>query len=233
MRSNGGMIKNGNSGSINIASPGHAYYATTFSGHTGPFSPAKPEKGGASTVASVPAPYCPTAAQAASWSSGSGFKYKTINSVNYYYYSSGLSVTNLAAGVHCINGGIGKGNYVGKGVLIVLLSGEIKQTGNDSMTFTAPKNLIDANGKQWSGMVFYAPASNTETFQFGGNSGAFFQGTIFAPGATCDIGGTEDSKMQHTSFVCNTFKFHGNPNVNISYKASENYRLPPTVELVE
>jgi hypothetical protein len=229
IRSNGGMVKNGASGSITAT---NVYYATTFSGHTSPFSPI-PAKGTAVTVATVPAPYCPTAAVAATWSSGSGFKYKTINSVNYYYYPSGLSVSDLPSGVHCIEGGIGKGNYTGNRVLVVLLSGGIQQTGNDGINFRAPKNLVDANGNQWSGMVFYAPVTNTSTFKFGGNSGAYFQGTIYAPGAACDVGGTEDGRMEHTSFICNTFKIHGTPDLNIFYKAEENYRLPPTVEMVE
>lgn len=232
IRSNGGMVKNGTSGNITADTPGKVYYATTFSGHTSPFSP-KPQKKAAAEVASVPAPYCPTDAEAASWTSGSGFKTKTINGVNYYFYSSGLSVTNLPSGVHCIKGGIGKGYYTGNRVLIVLLTGGIQQTGNDGFNFRAPKNLVDANGNQWSGMVFYAPVTNTSTFKFGGNSGAYFQGTVFAPGAQCDIGGTEDSKMEHTAFICNTIKIHGTPDINIYYKAEENYRLPPTVELVE
>jgi hypothetical protein len=232
IRSNGGMVKNGASGSITAASPGHIYYSTSFSGHTSPFSPV-PQQGTASQIASIPQPYCPTASEAASWSSGSGFKYRTISGVNYYYYSSGLSVESLPSGVHCIEGGIGKGNYTGNRVLIVLLSGGVQQTGNDSINFRAAQSLIDANGNQWGGMVFFAPASNTSTFKFGGNSGAYFQGTIFAAGAVCDIGGTEDGRMENAAFICKTIKVHGTPDVNIFYKAEQQYRIPPTVELVQ
>lgn len=233
IRSNGGMIKNGASGDVIVNAPGKVFYSTTFSGHTSPFNPAKPQKGTRALLNSVPEPYCPSSADLSSWASGSGFKTKKINSVNYYYYPSGLSVENLPAGIHCINGGIGKGNYKGTDVLVVLLSGDIQQTGNDSVDFRSATNMIDKNGNQWGGMAFYAPSSNNSTFKFGGNSGAYFLGTIFAPGATCDIGGTEDGSAENAAFICNTIKFHGNPTLTINFVPSRHYQVPPSVDLVE
>jgi hypothetical protein len=232
IRSNGGMVKNGGSGGITVNS-GKIYYASSFSGSTKPFN-ITPKPGSAATImGGLPAPACPSASEAAGWTSKSGYKTTTIKGVNYYYYANGLSVENLPAGIHCIENGIGKGNYTGQEVLIVLLSGDIQQTGNDSVDFQADTDLIDANGTQWGGMVFYAPPTNTNTFKFGGNSGAHFYGTIFAPGANCDIGGTEDGSAQHTAIICNTVKFHGNPVTSILYDPEELFHFPPMVELTQ
>jgi hypothetical protein len=233
IRSNGGMVKNGASGGVTVKSPGNIYYANTFKGSTSPLSPA-PKKGAEATImGGLPAPWCPSASGTAGWASGSGYKTKKIDGVNYYYYANGLSVEDLPPGIHCIENGIGKGNYTGQNVLIVLLSGGIQQTGNDSVNFQADTDLIDANGTQWGGMVFYAPATNTNKLKFGGNSGAYFYGTIFAPGADCDIGGTEDGSAEHTALICNTVKFHGNPVTSIKYNPAELFHFPPLVELTQ
>lgn len=230
-RTAGGMVKNGASGNITITSGG-AFYATTFSGHTSPFSPA-PQKGPAPSISNFTPPYCPSASDLTTWTTVNGIKTKTIGGVNYYYYSSGLSIESLPSGVHCIQGGIGKGNYTGTGVLVVLLSGELKQTGNDSIDWRAASNLIDANGNQFGGMVFYGSSAVTGDLVFGGNSGAYFEGTIFAPKAHCDLGGTSDGRAHHTSVVCDTIKFHGNPTLKIDFRPAELFKLPPQVSLVQ
>jgi len=231
IRSNGGMIKNGGSGGISVYD-GSVYYATTFNGHEEVFN-VEPVDDPAAAVGAIPAPSCPTAAEASTWPSQGGVRHNTFDEVDYYYYSSGLSVENLPPGIHCIKGGIGKGNYTGQGVLIVLLSGEIKQTGNDSFDFRSAVDMKDRNGTQWGGMVFYAPESNTSTLKFGGNSEMYIQGSWYAPGAACDIGGTEDGVAYHTAFMCKTFKFHGNPVTQITYRPEELFHFPPVVELVQ
>jgi hypothetical protein len=231
IRSNGGMTKNGASGDITVTD-GAVYYATSFSGSLSPFN-IKPQKSSASTVGSLPDPGCPTAAEANTWPSGSGYRYKTFDGVTYYYYSSGLSVSNLPKGIHCVNGGIGKGQYKGYGVLIVLLSGGTKQTGNDSMDFKSAADMKDRYGNQWGGMVLYAPSGNTSTIDFGGNAVAHFQGVIFAPTATCDIGGTPDGFAHHTAIICKYITFHGNPTLILDYKPAELFHFPAVVDLVQ
>jgi hypothetical protein len=174
------------------------------------------------------------------WVNKGSYKYQKFVSsttpsytTNFYYYPNGLSVEDLPPGIHCVDNGIGKGNYVGNEILVVLLSGGIQQTGNDSVNWRADGDLKDKDGNQLGGLVFYAPSSNTNELKFGGNSGANFYGTIYAPGATCDIGGTEDSSAMHTSIVCNTVKFHGNPTTYVLYNPAELFHFPPSVEVVQ
>lgn len=238
IRSFGGMIKNGNSGGI-VVTNGKVYYGTSFSGHTEPFSPA-PKKDTAGDLSSFQGPFCPTQTNVkdGSWTAVPNAKKpiyykKLINGSYNYYYPNGLAVENLPKGIHCVDGGIDKGNYIGKDVLVILMSGGIKQTGNDSIDFRAPLDIVDANGNHFGGLVLYAPKTNISELQFGGNADAYWQGSVFAPGAFCKIGGTSDNLAYHSSFICNTIKIHGNPTLKVNYKASENYRLPPYVELVQ
>jgi hypothetical protein len=231
------MTKNGASGGIGVTNGGMVYYAMDggFYGHSGPFNPKPEEDSSFAFAGGMRDPTCPTASVANTWPSSNGVRYSTIKDVDYYYYPSGLSKQNqnLQPGIHCVQGGIGKGDYVGDDVLIVLLSGGIKQTGNDSFTLRAATDLKDANGTQWGGMVLYAPYSNKSEINFGGNSKAYLQGVLYAPGAFCDIGGNPDQKAYHTAIVCDKIRFHGTPDVEILYNSAELFHFPPMVELVQ
>jgi uncharacterized Zn-binding protein involved in type VI secretion len=234
IRSSGGMTKTGASGGIFVTNGGKIYYGMEdgIFGHTETLHPG-PSEDSPYVITGMNDPTCPTATEAAGWETVNGVKHAVFDEVDYYYYPSGLSVKNLPKGIHCVRGGIGKGDYVGKGVLIVLLTGGIKQTGNDSFYFTAATDMKDRNGTQWGGMVLYVPSSNTSELNFGGNSDAYFQGVVYAPGAFCDIGGNPDGKGYHTAFICDMIRYHGTPDVNILYNAEELFHFPPMVELVQ
>lgn len=234
IRSNGGMRKTGSSGKITATNGGKVYYAMKggWSGSTVPFSP-KPVRKATYAMGGMKVPTCPTASEASAWPSANGVRYNTFDGVDYYYYPSGLAKGELQPGIHCVENGIGKGDYYGRGIMIVLLSGGIKQTGNDSFDFRAATDMKDRNGTQWGGMVFYAPYTNTSELNFGGNSKAYLQGAFYAPGAFCDIGGNPDDKGYRTAIICDTIRFHGNPDVQILYNSAELFHFPPMVELVQ
>ncbi len=249
IRSNGGLDKNGGSGKVGVEDPGQVFYATEPPQTLTGLDP-KPIKDSAQSVGSFKPPACPTAAEAASWPKvdlGKGqyyykntFAYKDEKPVDYYYYPDGLNVQDLPPGMHCIDGGIPKGTYSGVDILIVLLSGGIEQTGNDSMDLRRAGDLIDREGSQWGGMLLYAPPTNTNTIEFGGNFGqsgengeAYLMGTVYAPGATCDVGGTADGREEHTAIICYAIKFHGNAHLNIFYNPAELFHFPAINELVQ
>lgn len=231
IRSNGGMIKRGASGSVTV-DEGGIYYDTTFTGHTSPLSPA-PQQQAAVPIGAVTPPYCPSAADLATWYSGSSFKYNILNGVHYYYYPNGLSVSNLAPGIHCINGGIPKGNFSGQDVLLVLLSGGIKQNGGDSLSIIAASDMKDIHGTQWGGMAIFVPPSNTSEIYFGGNASAYFYGTVYAPGATCDIGGNPNGTAYNSAFICNKIKIHGNPTIYIDYNPAQLFHFSPFIHMMQ
>jgi len=244
IRSDGDLTKDGCAGAITVES-GSIYYgknaADGFKGCDSPFNIA-PDYSPAVNVSGFIEPACPKKADTASWLSGDGYKYKkddTYGATTYYYESGlpsakgGKSVVTLPAGIHCIDGGIGKGEYEGTDVLIVLLSGDIQQTGGDSFNFSAATDIKDANGTQFGGLVFYAPPSNKSTFKFGGNSDLYLYGTFFAPGADCNVGGSEKGQALHSAIICNTITDHGEPTVKIDFAPEQLFHFPPRVELVQ
>jgi hypothetical protein len=169
----------------------------------------------------IPSPYCP---------SGSVPQTETYKGVTYYLRDGGHLPATLSPGIWCIDGDL-TSNTTGMNVLIVLLNGGIKYKGNGNLELTRDRDIIDKNGHQYGGMVIYAPPTNTEQFDLGGNSKSLFNGTVYAPGMQCDFGGTPANKSNHTAMVCNTIKIHGNPEVRIDYHPEQNYRLSPTIEL--
>ncbi len=167
-------------------------------------------------------PYCPTSDT-------------TIDGVDYYIHPHGIQGGKkdyllLGPGIHCVDGDI-DGMVKGDHVLIYLRSGDITQTGGDALDLRAAHDMKDANGTQWGGMVIYAPSSNTGELKWGGNTSAYIQGTIFAPGATCLMGGNMDGKNYRSAVICNKVGIHGNPTVKIIYRQEELFHFPPIVEL--
>lgn len=229
--SNNDGIKNGNSGSSKVFLSLHDDSVTGNIFYVGDWPAGKRDKITANfvqvptvmSVPNIPAPYCP---------SGSAPKTETWNGVTYYLRNGGSLPSTLTPGVWCIKGELNS-NTVGNGVLVVLLDGGVKYTGGGNLQLTRANDLVDKNGNQWGGMVIYAPLSNTNRFRFGGNSKSLFNGTVFAPGMDCDFGGTPDNTSNHTAMICNTVKIHGNPIVDITYKAEENYRFAPSLDLVQ
>jgi hypothetical protein len=172
-------------------------------------------------VDEVPQPYCPT-------------KNETWNGVNYYYHPSGLGAGTLQPGIHCIKGDIsltGQNSIIGHGVLLVLLDGGIKVKGGATLDLISDNDIKDKNGYQYGGMVIYAPSSNTSTLTLGGNSGSHFWGTILAPSATCDLGGTAQGAANHTALICNYITFHGTTDINVLYNEAELFHFPAQLDL--
>lgn len=169
----------------------------------------------------VPQPYCP---------SGSPPKKETYHGVDHYLAYGNNLPSHLNPGIWCIKGDLTT-NTEGAGVLIVLLDGGVKYTGNGDLRLTRADDMKDRNGRQWGGMVIYAPTTNTNTFKFGGNSKSLFNGTVYAPGMDCDFGGTPDNKSNHTSMICYTVKIHGNPIVDITYDPDQNFHFSSGLEL--
>lgn len=257
IRANGNMTRKGepDKSQIKVGTYDHIYYGGTFEGKTGTFTGKDennklitPEENPAVHLGKFAPPACPTLqtgetwpAETSTWSKGTGFRYKTdtVYGATTYYYNNGLSVDTLPPGIHCIDGGISKGNISGSDILVVLLSGDIKMTGGDSFDLRAATDMKDMNGNQWGGMVFYIPPTNQgdskkpAEFKFGGNAGGYFYGLVYAPKATCDMGGTPDGEAIHSAIICNKIKIHGNPSLKIQYVPEELFHFPPLVELVQ
>ncbi len=212
-------------GGIQVAGPSWDCPGCSFS-DGGTVWPDVMDRGDGITQQTVPdlamKPYCPTSNT-------------VIDGVSYYLHPSGIEGGKkeylvLNPGIHCIHGDL-SGMIKGDHVLMYMIDGGFTQTGGDALDLRAAHDMKDANGTQWGGMVIYAPASNHSQLEFGGNSYAYFQGTIFAPGATCGMGGNSDGKAYRSALICDKVNFHGTPQVKIHYRQEELFHFPPIVEL--
>ncbi len=157
----------------------------------------------------------------------------------------GISIHNgswtMAPGMYCLtdNFVVNGGELRGNNVLIVMLSGNVDMSGNADISLIRPNSILDQAGSQFGGMLLFMPADNHGGIDLGGNSGASYAGTIYAPGprdsnkSKCTFGGSSGSIGINSNIVCNTIQVHGGADVVIKYKEQQNYRLPPMIELTQ
>lgn len=249
IRANGNMTRRGQpqGSSIKVGTSDHIYYGGSWDGRYGTFTGVNedeeaiiPEWDQPVHIGKFAPPACPASVDdAADWSSTGGVKYKadeTYGSTTYVHASELKSTTDLPAGIHCFYAGMsltGGDRLTGSDVLIVIMGGDVKMTGNSTFDLSAATDMKDSKGNQWGGMVFYVPSSNPGTFRFGGTDGGALYGVVYAPKGTCDVGGTPDNSAIHSAIICNTIKVHGNPTLTIKYVPEELFHFPPQVELVQ
>lgn len=219
--SNGGITKTGSAGNVSVTN-GNVYASGSYNG-TGhaAVSPAPIYGVAQQDITGLIEPYCPK-------------KNETWNGVNYYYHNGLNGSAVLQPGFHCFYNNIvlnGSDVLSGNGVVLVMMQGGLKMTGNSKLNLKRPNDIVDKNGNHYGGLLIYAPPSNHSEFDLGGTAQSLFTGTILAPGGTCDIGGTPDSTNLHAAVICWKVVIHGTSSLNVIYREEENIRVSPQVEL--
>lgn len=118
---------------------------------------------------------------------------------------TGNITIDLSPGVYVINGNMqltGNQALSGTGVTFYLL-GKTSLTGNVSVDLSAPTS------GSYNGMLFYQPASNTNSMSLVGNSGSRLEGVIYAPTAKVSLTGNSGSQI-YTDFVVSSLSLVGN-----------------------
>ncbi len=158
-------------------------------------------------------------------------------------YKHGISIQNgtwqMKPGMYCLEGDfkVNGGQLSGNGVLIVMLSGDVSLNGNANIRLIRANSIRDGAGQQYGGMLFFMPESNHGGIDLGGTSGSSYAGTIYAPGPRdankqkCTFSGTSGTVAVKSNIICDTIEVTGTANVEIHYKASQNYQVPPMIEL--
>lgn len=146
------------------------------------------------------------------------------NSTHNAYIHQGITgKVSLAPGIHCVYGDInlsGSDSLVsesaneGEGVMIVMLNGGIKLSGNATMNLRSNRYLVDGNGTPWTGMLIYVPPTNLSPIQLGGGNGAIISGTVYAPQSTCTLSGPFATIP--SSIICNQIKIQGQEGIKLS-----------------
>lgn len=141
-------------------------------------------------------------------------------------------VTSLQSGVYCISGDFTMhgGQLNGGGVVIVLENGAIDWNGNAQPTLSAPTS------GPFTGLLIYAPVSNTNTMKINGNSNSTLTGTILLPGAPIVINGN-NSQLQKTDsqLIGYTVNLSGSSDTQIVMNTSHQFQplSAPMIQLIK
>jgi hypothetical protein len=104
-------------------------------------------------------------------------------------------------------------NLTGTGVTFEVL-GSTSLVGNGTINITAP---ISPSTNPYLGILFYQPASNTNSISLVGNAGSTLEGVIYAPTAAVNLNGNAGSTI-YTDYVVSSLSLNGNASL-LSYAA--------------
>jgi len=154
----------------------------------------------------------------------------------------------LEPGLYCIRGDFtkkGNGWVIGDDVLLVLLGGSFDLQGNSEIRLKAPAQsgvgvftTVNGSTHDYRGLLIfadpsrYSPSSGGEV-RITGNSDVYYQGTLYAPQTQCRITGNNDSQVIRSQIICRKIGFHGNTNLTIDFRTSDNYTGISTLEIAE
>lgn len=122
------------------------------------------------------------------------------------------------------------GEILGDGVTIYMMKDGSHDTsllinGNATAHLNAATEATAVNGAI-PGILIYMADGNQGNISLLGNAGSSFTGTIYAPDASIDIGGTSGvNPTYNTQLIGNYVKVHGNALIDINY-----HTFPPATE---
>lgn len=129
-------------------------------------------------------------------------------------------VTTLNAGTYCINGDFrlnSKDELTGTGVTLYMQSGEIDWNGDAEINLSAPTS------GDLTGMLIFAPMSNTSTMRFNGNAETTLTGTVFMPAAPLIYDGSGTLQPSHVQIIAYTIELTGSNTSHVIYEDSINW----------
>lgn len=153
-------------------------------------------------------------------------------------------------GLYCINGDFtaSGGAITGNGVTIVMNGGSLDLSGDVSVQLSgvvppqaAHNDLISTDGSTYDylGLLIFADPSlyngvaDSHTLKIGGSNGNSFTGTVYAPKTMCTLSGTGGTVVYYSQVYCDTLTVSGNANINLSYNPSQNWAVPPRLDLMK
>ena len=113
---------------------------------------------------------------------------------------------------------------------IYIPNGEVRINGNVTVQLTAPAEVPDPS-PAIPGILIYAPASNHEEIQINGSSNSYFQGTVLAPGADCNMLGNGATDAYRTQMICWNVEVGGTADTYVLYDDVNQYSKPTSLDL--
>lgn len=156
----------------------------------------------------------------------------TIDPGNYSSIQMNKGDLKMNPGLYCMSGdfSVTGGNLIATGVTIYHTSGQVKITGNASVTMSAPGD--PAPGGAVPGMLIVFSDSNSNGLAIEGTSASHFKGTIYGLHADLDIGGNSGLDDCNCQLIGEFVKVHGNPLIKINFNASDPFTTPTRLNLI-
>ena len=141
-------------------------------------------------------------------------------------------VKTLNSGTYFINGNFRPNAHdelSGAGVTVFMQSGDIDWNGGPKVNLSAPTS------GDLSGLLIYAPMSNTNSMSFNGNAASTLTGTIFMPAAPLVYNGTGNLNPSHVQIIGYTIELTGSNQTYVVYQDADNWdaHMPAKVGLME
>jgi hypothetical protein len=149
----------------------------------------------------------------------------------------------MQPGLYCLYGEFTEtgGSLTANDVTIYMASGDFSTSGNADVFLDAPPQGCDTSPGSTQGcppsipgMLIYMPSSNAGDVSLEGNSTSLYEGAIYAPTGTIDVGGTSSAGTIafNTQLVGNTVKIHGNVTIDIDFDDQVTFERPATLDLL-
>ena len=142
----------------------------------------------------------------------------------------------LQPGLYCLYGEftINGGTLTGENVTIYMASGDFTTAGNATQNLDAPPIDCSSTGcpPAMPGMLIYMDPGNSGVVTLQGDTSSTFEGTVFAPAGTIDLGGGSSAmSTASVQLIGDTVKIHGNVTIDILYDENLVYMVPPRLDV--
>jgi hypothetical protein len=115
-------------------------------------------------------------------------------------------------------------------VTFYIPNGSVEISGNAEVHLFAPSGSDVAPAM--ANTLFYLPASNTSTVDIQGNTDSEFFGTIYAPGGTISLTGTNDTTPTFsTQLIGYKVYISGNVDMEINFNQNNALKKPTSIDL--
>jgi hypothetical protein len=157
---------------------------------------------------------------------------------NYTQINMNGDATLEGGGLYCMYGDFDTGNRdlsiipngARNGVTIYLVSGDFLTSGNGNVWLTAPPASPDPF-PAIPGLLIYLAHGNHGLVKIRGNSGSYYEGTIYAPDGDIDQAGTSDALAFHSQLIGWNVVLSGDVRLDVYFNNDIEYQIPTRLDL--
>ncbi len=139
----------------------------------------------------------------------------------------------MKPGLYCVgNFNMTGGKLTGNDVTIYITTGDFSISGGGQVNLDAPPARNCDCSPALPGVLIYLAPGNTGDIVLLGNAVSSYEGLVYAPNGTIEVGGTAGELSQiNAQLIADTVKIHGNAEVIVNFDDQVNPQIPATIEL--